>query len=1152
MSSENKSSAGLHKKLRKIIFSRLFIAAVFTLLAYTLIGFFLVPYLVKRQLTQFVSHDLKRKIQIQAVHFNPYKLTLAVQGLDLKEQDGKPLLAFNRLFANFETKSLFRWAWTFADIHFDKPKINFEINSEGHFNWVQLMNSLAANKEQKEADAGSGDPPRLIFEKIAITDGQIDFVDLQGATPADVRLKSLNIELVDLSTLPDKKGLYIIRATTPAGESLQWQGTISLHPIASQGTLAVTDIKAAGLWEFVYDDVNCDVTGGSLDLESRYSFTYHEQKPQLLLEGLTTRVSDLRLQPRGSKATALSLNEVLLKETHLDLGARKLILGSLRLQGGKVITHVDTEGILNWQQFFPPGETQSQAPKQTETGNQGNPWQIILNAAEIGGLAIQYTDASRMRPLELSLNEQAINFSGTLSLAPGDIQTIIQDMSVNLTDIVIKEPAAPAPLLQIKNIDVAGGKFDFKQRSISVDQVNFKSGVLQVAIDADRNLNWVQLSAKDPGLIRETTSEALDEAKEEGQPWIFAVGAARLAGFRADVSDHSTDPAAALTFQEIDLKLSDITSNPDQPMRFDGALKINQTGRLSSQGEIYALRPSLDAKLQLQGFELTPLQPYLNAVASLVIDAGLLDASGRLRYGDNDPTARLVFDGGMSLKNLAVLESKTKKPFLGWKLFEAPKFNLTLKPDKLDIPKIRILEPAGKLIIFKDKSVNLVKVLKQDGEQGESPAADEKKKKGESGQGGFPLTIQRIRIEKGNLDFADLSLVLPFSARIYELNGVATGIASRPNSRAAMKLEGRVDKYGIARVEGRLMPYEPKKYTDIDVTFQNVEMTSLTPYTATFAGYQIASGKLSLDLQYKIESSKLLGENAILIDQLFLGERVKSADAMDLPLEFAIAMLKDQDGKIDLNLPVSGDVDNPEFSYGQLVQKAIGNLVTNIVSAPFKLIGALLGIEDTGLDTIEFDPGSDLLLPPEQEKLKHVAAAMKKRPQLQLEVQGQYDAESDGLALRSAALAREFAGRLGIELKLGEDPGPIDLADTKNQKVLETLFLEHASAESLADLKDDYAKSVAAQKKAAKSNAKKFKPLPGQFHEQLYTWLEQQWPLTGEALPALAHSRAEMISTEISGRHGVESARVLIKDSTPAEKVAKNAIPSKLDFGVYK
>ena len=995
-------------------------------------------------------------------------------------------------------------------------------------------------------------PPRLIFEKISIAEGQIEFADLQGATPADVSLKSLSIELVGLSTLPEKEGPYTIRAITPTGESLQWQGTVSLQPIASRGTLAATGIKAAGLWEFVYDNVNCDVTGGSLDFETHYKFTYGERTPRLFLENLTTRLSDFRLQPRGATDEVLRLNEILLNDTHLDLAARELHLGSLRVQGGNVVTHVDAKGVLNWQQLFPPGEEQPDARKQPETGIQGTPWRIVLNAAEIGEMSVHYTDASRTRPIELSLNEQIIKFSGTVDQTPAGIQTVLQNLSASLTDIVLKEPTAAVPLLQLKQFDVGGGKFDLSQRAISVEQVNFKGGGVQVEIDPEGNVNWVQLSARDPGLIREASGEALDEARAEGRPWSFAVTDTRLADFSAHISDQSTDPAAALTLDEIDLKLTDITSNPDQPIRFDGALRINRKGRFSSRGDLYALRPELNAGLQLQDLDLTFLQPYMNAVASLKIDRGLFGGSGRLRIADGDPAGRLVFDGGLSLKNLAILESKTKNPFLGLKLIEAPKISLALNPDKLDIPEIRIQEPAGKLIIFKDKSVNFGRVLKQGDAQRKNPATDEKMNKGEAGRGKFPIAIQRVLIEKGSLDFADLSLVLPFSAQIHELNGVISGIKSRSDSRATVKLEGQVDQYGIARVEGRFMPNAPKDYTDIAVTFRNVEMTNLSPYTATFAGYRISSGKLSLDLQYKIESSKLQGKNAILVDQLYLGEPVKSTDAMDLPLEFAIALLKDQDGRIDLDLPVSGDVDNPEFSYGQLVLKAIASLITKIVTAPFKVIGAILGIEDTGLDTVEFDPGSDRLLPPEQEKLKNVAAAMKKRPQLRLEVQGQYNAESDGLALRSQALNREFAGRLGIAVEPAGGPVPVDLADKKNQKVLEALYKEQATIETLSGLKDKYAKSVAARKKAARSESKKFKVPPGEFHEQLYALLEQQWPLSQDAAPELARSRANAIYREITAKNGVEPARVLIKDAAPVERAAKKEIPSKLDFGVHK
>ena len=167
MNSENKSFA-VSQIFKKIALSKLFIAAVCTVLAYTVIGFFLVPYLFKRQLTQFVTQDLQRKIQIQEVRLNPYKLTLSMQGLDIKEQSGKPLFAFSELFVNFETSSLLRWAWTFAEIRFDDPKLNFKIDRQGNFNVSQLVNTLPEGDEEKKEDANSSAPPRLVIQKILI------------------------------------------------------------------------------------------------------------------------------------------------------------------------------------------------------------------------------------------------------------------------------------------------------------------------------------------------------------------------------------------------------------------------------------------------------------------------------------------------------------------------------------------------------------------------------------------------------------------------------------------------------------------------------------------------------------------------------------------------------------------------------------------------------------------------------------------------------------------------------------------------------------------------------------------------------------------------------------------------------------------------
>ena len=197
-----------------------------------------------------------------------------------------------------------------------------------------------------------------------------------------------------------------------------------------------------------------------------------------------------------------------------------------------------------------------------------------------------------------------------------------------------------------------------------------------------------------------------------------------------------------------------------------------------------------------------------------------------------------------------------------------------------------------------------------------------------------------------------------------------------------MRLEGRVDEYGLARVNGSLRPFQPTSFLDLNVVFRNVEMPPLSAYSATFAGRRIASGRLALDLQYKINDRVLAGDNRVVLEKFTLGERVESPGALSLPLDLAVALLTDSDGKIDIAVPVRGNVDDPKFSYGQVIWQAITNLLTRIVTAPFRALGALFGGGAEQLEDIAFDPGRAALLPPEREKLKHLAEGLSKRPQL--------------------------------------------------------------------------------------------------------------------------------------------------------------------------
>ena len=300
-------------------------------------------------------------------------------------------------------------------------------------------------------------------------------------------------------------------------------------------------------------------------------------------------------------------------------------------------------------------------------------------------------------------------------------------------------------------------------------------------------------------------------------------------------------------------------------------------------------------------------------------------------------------------------------------------------------------QPRGKLIIVQDGTVNLAQMGKVDAPTAQPVASTPSAPVPVDAEKKTRVKIDRLQVTGGNVEFADLSLRPQFGVRISDLAGLIVGLSTEPSSRAAVSMEGKVDEFGLARLAGNRSPLGATKYTDLKATFRNLEMENLTPYSGKFAGRTIESGKLSLGLEYKINQRKLRGENQIIIDNLTLGERVDSKDATNLPLDLALALLRDSKGMIDLGLPVQGSLDDPQFNYGSQIWKAIVNVLTKIVTAPFRALGALLGGSGEEFKAVILEPSEARLLPPEREKLAKLAKALEQRPQLKLAVEGHFD-----------------------------------------------------------------------------------------------------------------------------------------------------------------
>jgi hypothetical protein len=570
--------------------------------------------------------------------------------------------------------------------------------------------------------------------------------------------------------------------------------------------------------------------------------------------------------------------------------------------------------------------------------------------------------------------------------------------------------------------------------------------------------------------------------------------------------------------------IRNIASDAKQPVEFDTNLRVTQGGTLKASGTFTQDFTQANAKVDITGFAAEPMRPVLAQYAALDLKSGTASATARVEYRKGGKPETRV-QGNVKVADLLLNESATGERFLAWKALEAADVALTLSPNRLNIKEVRIDQPGAKIAIAKDRSVNLTQVFKapSGGQTTDAAKADDEADR-------FPVRVARVSLRRGAVDFSDDSLVLPFSTRVRSLDGAIVGLSSYPKSRAELKLEGVIEPNGAAHASGSLRPMDPKSLLDINVRFDNVEMPPLSPYTATFAGRKIAAGKLWVEVQYRIEDSQLLGENKIAMADFQLGERVQSPSALDLPLDLAVALLKEPDGRINLAVPVRGDLNNPQFDYGTLIRDAIANVLRRIVTAPFRFIaGVFGGRSGEDLQNVTFEPGSARLIASEREQLEKVVQALKGRQQLKLVVHGAYDPQRDARALRDTLVRRELVQALGTKLGEREDPGPLAFDDPDTQRALEKMMTARAGAEAVDRFAAEYAKKSGKEVQRVNPVLAVFRRGRGDraFYEALFERLVDTQTLADTVLADLAARRARSIADFVL-KAGVDAERVSV------------------------
>ncbi len=1123
---------------------------VVVFVVYTVAGFFLVPRLIATYLPRYAQEQLGRRAEVGEVRVNPLLFKVDIRNFRLQEADGRPLLGFDRLFVDFELTSVFRAAWTFAEIRLEAPRIDAVLAADGRMNIAELLEALPKGEPAREPAA----PPRVLLQHAVVRDGVVSFTDLSHRTPQTAAVQPINVELHDVTTLRERRGPYTISATLTGGGVVSWDGHVSLLPLASSGRLDLRGFPLATAWRFVQETVAIAEPNGQLDANLRYHFGYRDGTTSLKVEGVEVGLTGLILKERGNNAPLLALDKLDVIAAWGDVVARELTVPEISVRTGRVSAALAQDGTVNWQRLVTPSASAtSPVPPPGAVAETTRPWKLAVEKVRVDDIALSVVDESRAAPLALDVAGLSLGLSARLESTPSGLAGVADNLDLTLRRVAVREgAAAKTPLVALERIAIESGRVDLGARQIAASRLAINGGATTVVRDADGTLPLLAAlrSAEPPKPVRAPLPRTAAPA-HPATPWAIALDKLELADHRVAITDRGVTPAVELGLDELKASVREVRTNGKKPWPFDASFRVVQGGRFSAKGNVAPDGRTADATLTLAQLALAPAQPYVARTAAVVLRSGAVSTVGKLTYRAGPERAAVTYTGSADIDRVAVLEAASAEPLFAWKSLRAETLRFGLGPDRLEIDEVRLTELDGRLVIFQDKSLNLTRLMKPTAtppQAAPAPSALPATATGREPAPAFPVTIRRVRLDESSMNFADLSLVLPFATRVHGLNGVVAGLGSDTDSRATVKLDGRVDEFGLVKVDGAMSAFQPKVFTDLAVIFRNVPISTLSPYSATFAGRRIVAGTMSLDLEYKIDHSALVGENKVVLQKLQLGERVESPGAMRLPLDLAIAILSDADGRIDIALPVRGNVDHPEFSYGHLIWQALVTVITRVATAPFRALGALFGGDGDKLEAVAFEPGSDVVLPPEREKLKRVGEVLGKRPRLKLTVHGAYDAKADGEALRALRVRQDLAQRLAVKLKPGEDPGPVALGDVKTQRALEALLTERGGGKAVDDFVAGYEKRSA--KKAERANP--VLALVGRgsgdraFYEALYGRLVEIVPLPEAELTALARRRGE---AAVRALGEAATARAEVGDTEVAGRAERAGIPTRLELG---
>jgi hypothetical protein len=780
-----------------------------------------------------------------------------------------------------------------------------------------------------------------------------------------------------------------------------------------------------------------------------------------------------------------------------------------------------------------------------------------------------YLDAATTAQVTDGALSATANIGANWAKSPAAV--MVADTQLDMRSLKVAARGGKEPLIALAQGSVKVKQVDLNARTADVTSVDTTGLAVDVQRLKDGSINLASLAGSHEAEPARTAIHAAKKAQAEGPAWRYKIGELNVKDATANFTDNTTPQPVKLGITPLQLKVKQISDDLGRPLPVELQATLNRKGTLDLKGDVTATPLKVAVKVDANRLDAAAFEPYFGSKLNAAIASALLNASGDLALSQAK-SLKASYRGDVALVDVRMLDKATSDPFAGWRSLALSK----LKADydehgtSVDAERVTFTRFYGRVLLNAQGKLNLTDVVAHETGAAQSLTRDKNNKGGAEpvpltpptasavvaasapvvasasapASSAAPATVTaatppqspvklhfgQLVLQQGRVTYTDNFIKPNYTANLVGIQGTVGAFGTQSTTSAPVEIAAKLAANGPLSIRGTVNPLIAKPALDLTASAHDIELTNLTPYSAKYAGYPITKGKLNVDLHYKLENDQLNADNHLFIDQLTFGDHVENDTATKLPVRLAISLLKNSRGEIDVNLPVSGSLSNPEFSIGGLIWHAVLNLLQKAVTAPFSLIGHAFGGSGEELGYVEFEPGSAQLTEEDNKKLDTIVKALGSKPSIKMDLIGRVDPKLDEPALRT-----RYVDRLVKQQKIKDVVGNGQSVELSSVTVDPKEYDKYLTkAYKSADFKKP--RNIVGLTKS----------MPD---DDMKSALAANAPIDEASLRQLAQQRAQSVQQYLDGK--IDSSRVfIVAPKLDADGINDKGATTRVDFGL--